>query len=159
MSLWLLLAAHLIADFSLQPADWAEKKTQRFKYLARHAFVYAIVIAAVVFLCIPWESARIPFVIIALSHFFIDWIRVYVDKKHEAPAAHFSSFVIDQVLHIAIIYGSVRIFGLDEQTRNWLTDLALTFPVEQILRYSLIFIIILDLNFSPFFKYCNRKII
>ena len=86
MSLWLLLAAHLIADFSLQPADWAEKKTQRFKYLARHAFVYAI----------------------------------------------------------AIIYGSVRIFGLDEQTRNWLTDLALTFPVEQILRYSLIFIIILD---------------
>ena len=144
MSLWLLLAAHLIADFSLQPADWAEKKTQRFKYLARHAFVYAIVIAAVVFLCIPWESARIPFVIIALQHFFIDWIRVYVDKKHEAPAAHFSSFVIDQVLHIAIIYGSVRIFGLDEQTRNWLTDLALTFPVEQILRYSLIFIIILD---------------
>lgn len=128
----------------MQPADWAEKKTQRFKYLARHAFVYAIVIAAVVFLCIPWESARIPFVIIALSHFFIDRIRVYVDKKHEAPAAHFSSFVIDQVLHIAIIYGSVRIFGLDEQTRNWLTDLALTFPVEQILRYSLIFIIILD---------------
>lgn len=106
--------------------------------------VDGIVIAAVVFLCIPWESARIPFVIIALSHFFIDWIRVYVDKKHEAPAAHFSSFVIDQVLHIAIIYGSVRIFGLDEQTRNWLTDLALTFPVEQILRYSLIFIIILD---------------
>lgn len=51
---------------------------------------------------------------------------------------------MDQVLHIAIIYGSVRIFGLDEQTRNWLTDLALTFPVEQILRYSLIFIIILD---------------
>ena len=81
MSLWLLLAAHLIADFSLQPADWAEKKTQRFKYLARHAFVYAIVIAAVVFLCIPWESARIPFVIIALSHFFIDRIRVYVYRE------------------------------------------------------------------------------
>ena len=49
MSLWLLLAAHLIADFSLQPADWAEKNTQRFKHLARHAFEYAIVIAAVVF--------------------------------------------------------------------------------------------------------------
>ena len=29
MSLWLLLAAHLIADFSLQSADWAEKKTQK----------------------------------------------------------------------------------------------------------------------------------
>ena len=47
MSLWLLLAAHLIADFSLQSADWAEKKTQKFRYLAGHAVVYAAVIAAV----------------------------------------------------------------------------------------------------------------
>lgn len=144
MSLWLLLAAHLIADFSLQSADWAEKKTQKFRYLVGHAFVYAVVIAVISFLCIPSSIVLIPFVIIALSHFFIDWIRVHADKKYKTPAAHFSSFVIDQVLHIAIIYVSVCAFGLNEQTRNWLTDLTAAVPVEQILRYVLIFVIILD---------------
>lgn len=144
MSLWLLLAAHLFADFSLQSADWAEKKTQKFRYLAGHAIVYAAVIAVVAFLCIPGRLVWIPFVIIALSHFFIDWIRVHADKKYKTPSAHFSSFLIDQVIHIAIIYISVCIFGLNEQTRSWLTDLTSTVHVEQILRYVLIFIIILD---------------
>ena len=92
MSLWLLLAAHLIADFSLQSADCAEKKTQEFRYLAGHALVYAVVIAAVAFLCIPADIVWIPFVIMALSHFFIDWIRVHADKKYKTPTAHFSSF-------------------------------------------------------------------
>lgn len=144
MSLWLLLAAHFIADFSLQSADWAEKKTQKFRYLAGHAVVYAAVIAAVAFLCIPGNIVWISFTIIALSHFFIDWIRVHADKKYKTPTAHFSSFVIDQVLHIAIIYISVYAFGLNEQIQNWLTNLASAAPVEQILRYALIFIIILD---------------
>lgn len=144
MSLWLLLAAHLIADFSLQSADWAEKKTQKFRYLAGHAVVYAAVIAAVAFMCIPGNIVWIPFTIIALSHFLIDWIRVHADRKYKTPTAHFSSFVIDQVLHIAIIYISVYAFGLNEQAKNWLTDLASAAPVEHILRYALIFIIILD---------------
>lgn len=144
MSPWILLAAHLIADFSLQSADWAEKKTQKFRYLAGHAIVYAAVIAAVSFLCIPGNIVWIPFSIIALSHFAIDWIRVHTDKKYKTPTAHFSSFVIDQVLHIAIIDASVCAFGLNEQTRSWLADLAVTVPIERILRYVLIFIIILD---------------
>lgn len=144
MSLWLFLVAHLIADFSLQSADWAEKKAQKFRYLAGHAVVYAAVIAAVAFLCIPGNVVWIPLTIIALSHFFIDWIRVHADKKYKTPTAHFSSFVIDQVLHIAIIYISVCAFGLNEQVKSWLTDLASAAPVEQILRYALIFIIILD---------------
>jgi len=110
MSLWLFLVAHLIADFSLQSADWAEKKTQKFRYLAGHAVVYAAVIAAVGFLCIPGNIVWIPFTIIALSHFLIDWIRVHADKKYKTPTTHFSSFVIDQVLHIAIIYISVFAF-------------------------------------------------
>lgn len=144
MVLWLLLAAHLIADFSLQSSDWAEKKTQEFRHLIDHTFVYAIGIATVAFLCIPVNMVWIPFMIIASSHFCIDWIRVHADKKYNTPTAHFSSFVIDQVLHISIIYASVYTFGLNGQTRSWLTDLESTVPLEQILRYVLIFIIIFD---------------
>lgn len=144
MSLWLLLTAHLIADFSLQSADWAEKKTQKFRYLVGHAVVYAAVMALVAFLCIPGNVVWVPFTAIALSHFAIDWLRICADKKLKSPTAQFSSFVIDQVLHVAIIYISVCAFGLNEQTRGWLTNMASAAPVEQILRYVLIFIIILD---------------
>ncbi len=144
MSLWLLLSAHLIADFSLQSADWAEKKTQKFRYLAGHAFVYTVVIAAATFLCIPFDIVWLPFVVIAFSHFIIDWIRILVDKKLKTPIVHFSLFVIDQMLHILIIYATNYMFALDGQTRDWLINLASMIPIEQVLRYVLIFVIILD---------------
>ena len=60
------------------------------------------------------------------------------------PKAHFSSFLIDQVLHITIIYISVYYFDLNEQLQSWLVDLAQIASVEQILRHSLIYIIILE---------------
>lgn len=144
MSLWLLLAAHLVADFSLQSSDWAEKKTRKFRYLAGHALIYAVVLAIVTFFCLSGETIWMPFVIIAASHFIIDWIRVYADKKHNTPTAHFTSFLIDQVLHILIICISVYAFDLNMQYRGWFSALALKLPLEQILRYALIFIIILD---------------
>lgn len=144
MSLWLLFASHFIADFSLQSADWAEKKTQKFRYLAGHALVYAVVQAIVVFPCISGSVAWIPFCIIALSHFVIDCIRVHTDKKYRTPASRFASFLIDQVLHISIICTMVYMFDLNAQNRAWLSDLASNAPLEQILRYALIFITILD---------------
>lgn len=144
MSLWLLLIAHFIADFSLQSADLAEKKTQKLRYLTGHAFVYAVVFAMAAFLCIPSNIAWFPCIIIASSHFFIDWVRVHADKKYETPETHFFSFVIDQTLHIFIICTSVCVFGLNGHEQSWLTDLALPVPTEQLLRYILIFIIILD---------------
>ena len=144
MSLWLLLAAHFIADFTAQSADWAEKKTQKFRYLAGHAFVYSVVLALVAFLCIPANAVWIPFAITALSHFLIDWIRVYADKKFKTSTSHFTSFLIDQALHIFIIFTLVCMFDLNVQNKDWLSNLASRVPLEQILRYALIFIIILD---------------
>lgn len=158
MSLWLLLIAHLLADFSLQSADWAKKKTQKFRYLAGHSLVYAVVLAIVAFSCISGGAARMPFIIIVFSHFLIDWIRVRADKKYKTPTAHFASFLIDQVLHVSIICASAHMYDLNAQSRGWLSDLASTVPLEQILRYVLIFIIILEA--SPHerlgFVFCDR---
>lgn len=144
MSLWILLSAHLIADFSLQSADWAEKKTRKFRYLAGHAFVYTAVLAAFAFLSIPAAVVWKPFLIITVSHFFIDWIRVQFDKKYKNQASHFASFLIDQVIHVSIICASVCFFDLNTQNTEWLSEWASTIPLEQIWRYALIFIIILD---------------
>lgn len=144
MSLWLLLAAHFIADFSLQSADWAKKKTEKIQYLIGHALVYAVVLAIVTFLCIPCDTAWMPFLVIAGSHFLIDRIRILADKKYSTPTAHFASFLTDQILHIAIICALVCMFELNAQNRDWLSHLSSAVPMEQILRYVLIFIIILD---------------
>ena len=57
MSLWLLLSAHFIADFFLQPDSLAEKKTQNPLYLALHALIYAVVLAIVVFPCFSGDAA------------------------------------------------------------------------------------------------------
>lgn len=144
MSLWLLLSAHFIADFFLQPDSLAEKKTQNPLYLALHALIYAVVLAIVVFPCFSGDAAWRSFVTIAFSHFVIDFVRAGIDKKHKNRAAHLASFLADQVLHVSIICASVYIFDLNVQNRLWLSDLASTVPLEQILRYALIFIIILD---------------
>lgn len=144
MSLLLILTAHLIADFFLQSAGWAQKKTQKFRYLVGHALVYAVVLAIAMFPCIPVGVAWSPFAVIAGSHFLIDWIRVLLDKKYKTPAAHFASFIVDQILHISIIVVLVYILGLNTQNNRWLSELASGAPVEQILRYVLLFAIVLD---------------
>lgn len=144
MSLWILLAMHFIADFFLQSADCAEKKTQKFKYLVKHALAYTVVFAVAMFLCIPSNVVWTPLVIIALSHFVIDWVRIYVDKQFTVPIVHFTSFLIDQALHILIIFVLNYIFNLNTQNKGWLSDLALLIPLELVLRYALLFIIILN---------------
>ncbi len=144
MSLWLLLSAHFIADFFLQSAGWAEKKTQKLRYLIGHALAYSVVFGLAAFLCIPADIVWVPFVIIVLSHFIIDWIRVRADKKFTASASQFASFLIDQALHIFIIFILVCVFDLNGHNKSWISDLASLISLEQILRYALIFIVILN---------------
>lgn len=144
MTLWLVLAAHFIADFTLQPADWAKKKTQKFRYLLGHALVYALVVALTFFLSVPSASAWLPSCIIAFSHFVVDWIRVYADRKKRTPLSLFTSFLADQTSHILIVFAVVYSFRLNNQTSSWLSNIALHFPLESTIRYALIFIIIMD---------------
>lgn len=144
MSLWILLSAHFIADFSLQSADWALKKTQHFRYLAGHAITYAAVITASLLACVPFHYAWCSLTIISISHFVIDWVRVNADKKYNKPLQLFYSFLIDQVLHITVIGSMVYWFGLNIQVRSWVVMLSQYCPLEKILRYALIFIVILD---------------
>lgn len=144
MQLYILLAAHFIADFTLQSADLAEKKTQKFQYLLGHALTYAAMIAISMFFCIPTSLLRIPLGIIVISHFFIDWARICFDKSHITPGAHFGSFVIDQTLHILLICVSVFLFHLNDQNTFWMSACVKQVPLNIMIRYSLIFIVITD---------------
>lgn len=144
MSLWILLTAHFIADFTLQPSEWAEKKTKQFKFLLWHALVYAGVLALAAFSFIPAKSAWPSFAMIAVSHFVVDWVRIFIDRKSKSSAAHFTTFLADQGIHISIIYILVMYWNLNSTATDWVSTIAAVIPLETILRRILIFTVILD---------------
>lgn len=144
MILWTLLIAHFLADFTFQSAECANKKTEKFRYLLGHALVYAILLTVVTLVCVPADTALLPIGIIVLSHFAIDWIRVLIDKHSQSKLVHFSSFVVDQALHVTIIYLVCYIFSLTNLLRPWIYNISLFVGVDKLLRYILIFTVILD---------------
>ncbi len=143
-SLWILLIAHFISDFMLQSKQCAEKKTKYLRYLWLHAFIYGCVVGVAAFVWMPVHIAWIPVVVIAASHLAIDALRIWLDKQYETPVFGFGSFVIDQVLHVGIICAMVWKFDLGIHTRAWISTWPGPVSLEEILRYLLLFVVILQ---------------
>jgi hypothetical protein len=89
----LLLAAHLIADFPLQP-DWLVARKRELPLLAAHTVFVAVL--AVLFLgTLHWPLLAI----LAGSHLLMDAVKVYLlsDRLRD--------FLLDQGVHLAVIVG------------------------------------------------------
>lgn len=99
----LLLLAHLIGDFFLQPLKLVEQKKNSIKGLIIHTVIYTFMIVLVLFLFGNiWEIILWPFLIF-ISHFLIDYLRIKFTKKFNNYAFTFWSFIIDQVLHVLFL--------------------------------------------------------
>lgn len=115
----LLLLAHVLTDFYLQPSKWvADKKEKSFrsKYLYLH--IGLVFMTSYVFL--GNFANPLPALIIAIIHGIIDVIKIEFDKKGTA-----TWFIIDQVAHVitialvAIVLTSS--FSISFQSlKNWL---------------------------------------
>lgn len=95
-----LLIAHVIGDFVFQPNSWIEHKkinTYKSKYLYIHGFIHLV--ANLVLLQFKTKYL-IPVVVIVLSHIIIDLFKFYLEKKINSRWA----FLIDQVLHLSILF-------------------------------------------------------
>ena len=80
-SLKLLLIAHLIGDFFLQPVKLVEKKKDSIKGLIIHSLIYTLMITLVLLLFgNVWEIIFWSFLIL-VSHFLIDYFRIKFTKK------------------------------------------------------------------------------
>ena len=143
-SLWILLVAHFVSDFMLQSRQCAEKKTKYVRYLWLHAIIYGCVVGITAFIWIPIHIAWTPVLIIAASHLAIDALRIWLDKKYDSPTFGLTSFVVDQVLHVAIICAMVWRFELEGHARAWALTWPGPVPLEEILRYLLLFVVILQ---------------
>ncbi len=101
-----LLIAHSIGDFVLQPSHWVkskQKKKHSSKYLYFHVIIHALLLALL--LKFDW-SYWLLILVITLSHFIIDLVKLNIDKGKFSGLL----FALDQVAHLLVIMFAVHIY-------------------------------------------------
>jgi len=131
-AMWLtkLVLSHLLTDFVLQPTGWVQDREKK-HFASGKLYLHGLVTAVMAFIFIGrnyWPVALIIF----FSHIFIDGWKSYQEKK-------VGYFLIDQLLHLAVIGGCwffifngmdvIRnLFGrLNSDTHHWIVALAFVF--------------------------------
>ena len=95
-----LFLAHLIGDFLFQPNKWVlhkEAHKVKSKYLYFHILIHLAATMLLLWDLSYWKIA----LVILISHYVIDLIKLYVNPLFENKSI---PFFIDQVLHIAVLY-------------------------------------------------------
>lgn len=109
----LLILAHLLGDFVLQPLQWIEKRHQ-LKWKSPTLYMHGLVHAALALLAL-WASGLIAFwyltLLIGITHILIDPIKAFARKKR-------LSFFLDQCIHLLVICLSLLIINGFEMP-NW----------------------------------------
>lgn len=96
-TLIVLLLAHLLGDFVLQPGSWVRRKEIRswksgtfYAHILLHGLLAWVLIAKCAFW--PWA------IVLMISHGLVDLLKIYAQKK--ARSAKRRWFWIDQLLHL-----------------------------------------------------------
>lgn len=107
-----LILAHLIGDFILQPTKWiVHKQTYKIasKYLYLHVLIHFFLYQLLLWNLSLWSIA----LVIAVSHYCIDLLKLYTDKFFKTKGI---PFFIDQGLHLLLIYCCLFYTNLYEYT-------------------------------------------
>ena len=93
--LFTLVLAHLIADFPLQTDRIFAMKLKSSRGIALHVLIHLLVTA----LLIKDPLSHMPlFIILAVTHFSIDWLKLRFPTQRQVPG-----FLIDQVAHLTVL--------------------------------------------------------
>jgi hypothetical protein len=97
-SLWLtkLLLSHLLTDFVLQPLGWVEERNRK-HFASGKLYLHVLLTAALAYLLIGWQYWIVA-IILLITHFLIDGWKSYRPQMT-------GYFLIDQLLHLAVIAG------------------------------------------------------
>lgn len=144
MILYILLIAHLLADFTFQTAKLAQKKLNYFKYLLVHAIIYAVVFLVAIFPFVKFTKAIFPYIIIVISHFLIDWVRRSIDRRLRSKAYLFATFIEDQISHVLILAILYQTLDLETKTTIFYQSIQQWSYFNSFTIYSLIFILLWD---------------
>lgn len=101
-----MLLAHVIGDFVLQPDGWIKdklKRKHRSIYLYLHIFIH---LAALLIIFGIDFSYWLIYVVVPISHFFIDLAKINLHKKENARWL----FTADQFAHLLVISGVAYLY-------------------------------------------------
>ena len=120
MAFGIHLVCHYLADYYMQTAKIAAKKTQSYYYTFIHSVLYALPFLAMLgAFCFPpplvWMSA-----LAVLSHFAVDMAKCFAIKSLGAKIAR-GAYLVDQLLHIGSLLALALLFGR-KLTGLWLFD-------------------------------------
>lgn len=108
-----LILAHILGDFVFQPNKWVVHKNEKRHqsiYLYAHILIHAIALIAVLQFNLKYWGG---FLILIISHFLIDLLKINLTKKINAALL----FFLDQTAHIAVIIVVVNHYT--PFTTNW----------------------------------------
>ncbi len=107
-----LFLAHLIGDFLLQPNTWVLHKEEN-KVASKFLYFHVVLHLAVTMLLL-WDIKYWKIgLIIMVSHYFIDLMKLYTNPLFENKSI---PFFIDQVLHVIVLYCCAYYMNLWEHT-------------------------------------------
>ena len=104
----LFLIGHFLADFTFQPYKLSEKKKNSILYLVIHSLIYSALTFLVCLLFGTTLQIILFGIIISFSHILLDYIKIKLDKKFGNITYTFFSFIIDQFLHVIILFEVVK---------------------------------------------------
>ncbi len=149
----ILLILHLLGDFYFQTSKIAkcknakldelcadcqkckEKSVLNFKYVFIHIMLYIIPFATMFFMT-SWTNAIIIIVSVAVSHSIIDILSCFSNKKFKQTLV----FIIDQFLHISILFILYKLISLDHLFDNYYSVIKGIFTVLLLMVPSSVFI-------------------
>lgn len=126
MELILLLIAHLVGDFILQTSKTADNKNESRKHFLIHCGLYSASILLALIWFGPLVNVIIIFIIISISHMFIDFGRIRL-LKNSKKNNELITFLIDQTIHILIILGCIYFISQYNSLGNYIKSYILKF--------------------------------
>jgi hypothetical protein len=97
---YLFLAAHLVADFALQPL-WLVRRKRYWDGLLIHTGLVLLCMLALPLIAVEAAALWLWMFVIAVVHFWADWWKIHcADGLIRSP---FTGFVLDQVIHVGTL--------------------------------------------------------
>ena len=149
----LLVVGHILGDFFFQPQRLVKGKKEKIGLLLLHTFIYTLLISIVLLVYVKWWIMIILSCTTFGSHFIIDWVKTrkievyFEEKKENIESADFWSFIVDQLLHIVILFivwlifdGDLNEIGTSIKNSSFLSNYNI--PYTKVFNYMLSILII-----------------
>lgn len=139
------LIAHLLGDFVFQPDPWIKDKQLK-KAKSKFLYLHIAIHAGSVLILLQFDiEFWLAFLIIPISHYLIDIIKIYLKKRINSRYL----FTFDQLAHISVILGLGWYYYPHELTLN--------FELSNIVLLLMLSILLLTYGVAVFIKVIMSK--